>query len=113
MLHLVLRPVARQLYEDSEGLLDDLDWRHGYIAAYSADPDAAKPRERLVTHTDDSEITMNVGLGDEYEGGLLEFRGLRNTPEEGQLLGTFKPEVGVALGTSVFHLNLYSFPAIC
>ena len=105
LLHLVLRPVARQLYEDSEGLLEDLDWRHGYIAGYSVSPTEGKPRERLVTHTDDSDVTMNIGLGDKYEGGLIEFRGLRNTPEEGQLQGTFEPEIGVAVVHAGRHFH--------
>ena len=55
LFHLVMRPIARQLFWESEGLQQDLDWRNGYIAGYSATPDTGKPRERLVTHTDDSE----------------------------------------------------------
>lgn len=105
LFHLVLRPTSRQLYQDSESLLEDLDWRHGYIAGYSATPGAGKPRERLVTHTDDSEVTLNIGLGDVFEGGLLEFRGLRGTPEEGQLLGTVQPEVGKAVVHAGRHFH--------
>ena len=97
LFHLVMRPISRQLFLESEDLQKDLDWRNGYIAGYSAKPGAGKPRERLVTHTDDSEVTLNVCLGDIFEGGLLEFRGLRGTPEEGQLLGEFQPQQGLAL----------------
>lgn len=97
LFHLVMRPLARELFFQSEQLENDLDWRHGYIAGYSAKPGAGKPRERLVTHTDDSEVTMNVCLGDDFEGGLLDFRGLRGTQEEGQLLGTFQPQLGLGL----------------
>jgi len=97
LFHLVMRPLAQQLFLESEQLQDDLDWRNGYIAGYSATPTSAKPRERLVTHTDDSEITMNICLGDDFEGGALEFRGLRGTPEEGPLVGTYEPELGKAL----------------
>ena len=97
LFHLVMRPISRQLFFESEDLQGDLDWRNGYIAGYSAQPGAGKPRERLVTHTDDSEVTLNVCLGDVFEGGLLEFRGLRGTPEEGQLVGEFQPQIGLAL----------------
>lgn len=97
LFHLVMRPLARELFSHSEGLQSDLDWRHGYVAGYSAQPGSGKPRERLVTHTDDSEVTMNTCLGDQFKGGLLEFRGLRGTPEEGQLVGTFEPQRGLGL----------------
>lgn len=98
LFHLVMRPLARELFSNSEGLQTDLDWRHGYVAGYSAQPGKGKPRERLVTHTDDSEVTMNTCLGDDdFQGGLLEFRGLRGTPEEGQLVGTFEPQRGLGL----------------
>jgi len=97
LFQLVMRPIARHLFFESEQLQDDLDWRNGYIAGYSSQPNAVKPRERLVTHTDDSEVTMNICLGDVFQGGALEFRGLRGTPEEGQLLGTFEPQIGLAL----------------
>ncbi|CAB9505104.1 Procollagen-lysine 2-oxoglutarate 5-dioxygenase [Seminavis robusta] len=98
LFHLVMKPVARQLFLQSEGLMSDLDWRHGYIAGYSATPDGTgKPRDRLVVHTDDSECTLNINIGDVFEGGLLEFRGLRGTEEEGQLMGTFEPQMGLAV----------------
>jgi hypothetical protein len=96
LFHLIMRPMTRHLFQSTESL-DDLDWRQGYVAGYSASPTDGKPRERLVTHTDDSEVTLNIGLGDGFEGGLLEFRGLRGTDHEGELVGTFQPEEGVAL----------------
>jgi len=96
LFHLIMRPITRHLFQSTESL-DDLDWRQGYVAGYSASPTEGKPRERLVTHTDDSEVTLNVGLGDEFEGGELEFRGLRGDKEEGELVGTFLPQPGLAL----------------
>jgi hypothetical protein len=95
LFHLVMKPVARQLFLLSEGLVSELDWRHGYIAAYSATPGTGKPRDRLVVHTDDSEVTMSMCLGDVFEGGLLQFHGLRGAPEE--LVGGYKPQIGVAV----------------
>ena len=60
LFHLVMKPIARQLFFESEGLQQDLDWRNGYIAGYSAKPGTGKPRERLVTHTDDAECTRTL-----------------------------------------------------
>lgn len=96
LFHLIMRPITRHLFQSTESLAE-LDWRQGYVAGYSASPTEGKPRERLVTHTDDSEVTLNIGLGDEFEGGLLEFRGLRGTAKEGELVGSFQPEEGLAL----------------
>ena len=56
IFHLILRPVSAQLYKDIELRGGDLDWRQGFIAAYSSDPTTSKPRQRLVAHTDDSEV---------------------------------------------------------
>jgi hypothetical protein len=96
LFHLIIRPITRHQFQSTESLAE-LDWRQGYVAGYSASPTEGKPRERLVTHTDDSEVTLNIGLGDEFEGGLLEFRGLRGTAKEGELVGSFQPEEGLAL----------------
>ena len=96
LFHLILRPIARQLFEQSESLAE-LDWRQGYVAAYAAKPMTDKPRNQLVTHTDDSEVTLNIGLGDNFEGGHVEFRGLRGTAEEGELIDDFQPVEGRAL----------------
>ena len=97
LFHLVMRPISKHLFQTSE-TIKELDWRQGYVAGYSAKPSEGRPRERLATHTDDSEVTLNVCLGDEhFEGGLLEFRGLRGTDEGGHLIGTFQPQPGLAL----------------
>ena len=101
LFYLVLRPISAHLFASTETGGADLDWRNGYVAGYSAQPalETATPRERLVSHTDDSEVTLNVCIGDEdgFEGGLLEFRGLRGTAEQGELLGTYQPEIGRAV----------------
>lgn len=57
MFHLILRPISAQLYRDTELEAGDLDWRQGYIAAYSSTPTNSKPRQRLVPHTDDAEVS--------------------------------------------------------
>jgi hypothetical protein len=104
LFHLVLRPISRQLYQETE-TLGDLDWRQGYIAAYSASPSTTKPRRRLVPHTDDSEVTLNTNIGDVFEGGLLEMRGLRGMADAGDLYGEYQPQVGRALIHAGRHLH--------
>ena len=96
LFHLVLRPISRHLFSQTECGGGDLDWRHGFIAGYSASPSLGKVRERLVSHTDDSEVTLNVCLGDpDFEGGLLHFNGLRGTTEPHDEV--FQPITGRAL----------------
>lgn len=106
LLHLITRPISRHLYQTTEmggsselgsKVEADLDWRHGFIAAYSATPNAHKPRQRLVPHTDDAEVTLNVCVGDEFEGGKLRFWGLRGSSDGGKLVAEYTPQVGRAL----------------
>lgn len=97
VFHLVIRPISSHLFKTTEMGGGTLDWRHGYIAAYSAKPTDGKPRQRLVPHTDDSEVTLNICIGEEFEGGKLHFWGLRGTSEEGVWNGKFKPRVGTAI----------------
>ena len=106
MLHLIARPLSRHLFAETERF-DDLDWRQGYVAGYSRDPSAVRstPRQRLVSHTDDSEVTLNVGFGNVFEGGALRFRGLRGTGEEGDLVGEVQPRLGTALLHAGRHLH--------
>ena len=115
-----IQPMSRHLFATTENLThgekDDsqqlLDWRQGYIAGYSASPTSAKGanRHRLVPHTDDSEVTLNVCLGEEtFEGGSVEFYNLRGTAEEGELVGKARrPDVGTALIHSGRHLHAVS-----
>ena len=115
-----IQPISRHLFATTEilahGEKDDseqlLDWRQGYIAGYSASPTSEKGvnRHRLNPHTDDSEVTLNVCLGEEtFEGGSVEFYGLRGTAEEGELVGKARrPDVGTALIHSGRHLHAVS-----
>jgi hypothetical protein len=105
LFHLVLRPISRQLYQETETLLGDLHWRQGYIAAYSASPSPTEPRRRLVLHTDDSEVTLNTNIDDVFEGGLLERRGLRGMADAGDLYGEYQPQIGRALIHAGRHLH--------
>ena len=100
MFHLVVRPIARLLYTETK-IKRELDFRHGYVAGYSdrASSERAVTRDHLVSHTDDSDVTLNVCLGDDFEGGTLRFYGLRGTSQEGKLIGEYEP----ARGTAVIH----------
>jgi hypothetical protein len=104
LFHLILRPITKHLYYETEAK-GDLDWRQGYIAAYSANPSTTRPRERLVPHTDDSEVTLNVNIGDVFEGGKLEMRGLRDARDAGSLYGIYEPQLGRALIHAGRHLH--------
>lgn len=96
LLHIIIRPISRHLFKGTELKGGDLDWRQGYVAKYRAQQDTeAKHKNRLVVHTDDSEVTLNIGLGADFEGGLLQFWGLRGQKTE--LLGTYSPIPGRAI----------------
>ncbi len=58
VFHLILKPISAKLYRDTELEGGDLDYRHGFIAAYSGSPTTSKPRQRLVPHTDDAEVSV-------------------------------------------------------
>ncbi|KAK1372822.1 2-oxoglutarate and Fe(II)-dependent oxygenase superfamily protein [Heracleum sosnowskyi] len=49
-----------------------LDSHHGYIVEYGKDRD-----DHLDLHVDDSEVTLNVCLGEQFSGGELFFCGVR------------------------------------
>lgn len=57
VFNLIVRPISAQLYKDTELSGGDLDFRQGYIASYSSDPTISKPRQGLVPHTDDAEVS--------------------------------------------------------
>ncbi len=97
LFQLVVRPISRHLYQHTEMGAGDLDWRHGFLAAYAANPNVHQPRQRLVPHTDDAEVTLNICIGDIFEGGSLQFWGLRGTDMAGKLVGEYIPQRGRAL----------------
>eukprot|EP00531_Pseudo-nitzschia_arenysensis_P012569 CAMPEP_0116137314 /NCGR_PEP_ID=MMETSP0329-20121206/12185_1 /TAXON_ID=697910 /ORGANISM="Pseudo-nitzschia arenysensis, Strain B593" /LENGTH=391 /DNA_ID=CAMNT_0003632227 /DNA_START=266 /DNA_END=1442 /DNA_ORIENTATION=+ len=105
IFNLILRPVSAQLYRDTDLEGGDLDWRHGFIAAYSGSPTTSKPRQRLVPHTDDAEVTLNMCFGDEFDGGNLKFWGVRGDQTAGKFVGEYQPEIGRAILHSGRHLH--------
>ncbi|GAX13633.1 hypothetical protein FisN_14Lh356 [Fistulifera solaris] len=94
LFRVILYPISIHLFDNIH-----LDWYHSFVAGYAAQPNCVTPRQFLVPHTDDSEVTLNVCLGDEdFEGGLLEFG-----PMRGQLTKTkiqtdkVQPRIGYGL----------------
>ena len=123
LFHMYIKPISQHLFAQTEKLVASdsssilLDWKQGYVAGYSAQPSESKgaTRHRLVPHTDDAEVTLNCCLGKEnYEGGSVEFYGLRGTEDEGQLVGVARrPNVGTALLHSGRHLHAVEEGELC
>jgi len=65
-----LRPLLARLYRPFDG--GGLDAHHSYLIEYGSELD-----ESLAWHADDSEVTLNLCLGDDFIGSELTFLGLR------------------------------------
>ncbi|BBN15797.1 hypothetical protein MPTK1_7g00930 [Marchantia polymorpha subsp. ruderalis] len=65
-----INPMAAVLFANVGG--SSLDTHHGFVVEYSMDRDLD-----LGFHVDDSEVTLNVCLGKDFDGGELFFRGVR------------------------------------
>lgn len=65
-----LQPLLARLYLHFGG--GHLDAHHSYLVEYGRDLD-----ESLAWHADDSEVTLNLCLGEEFSGAELTFLGLR------------------------------------
>lgn len=68
-----LRPIAGVLFPDCGG--GSLDSHHGFLVEYDAESPGHD--RALGFHVDDSEVTLNMCLGDEFTGGDLFMRGRR------------------------------------
>ncbi len=88
LLRRLMVPLARLLYtekgKDGAGRFAELDWRHGYVISYSDPEGKHGSRSRLSAHTDDSELTLNICLGHEFDGGHLTFGGQRGSAAAAQ-----------------------------
>lgn len=65
-----LRPFAALLYPEVGGA--SLDDHHAFVVDYAPGKDTS-----LDFHVDDAEVTLNLCLGETFEGGALYFRGRR------------------------------------
>lgn len=63
-------PMSRVFFPEVGGLT--LDSHHGFVVEYGVNRDI-----ELGFHVDDSEVTLNVCLGEQFYGGDLFFRGVR------------------------------------
>ncbi len=70
LLQRCLAPLGARLYPDLGAAA--LDAHHGFVVHYEDGKD-----EDLGFHVDDSEMTLNLCLGDEFGGSELYFRGMR------------------------------------
>jgi hypothetical protein len=71
-----------------------LDWRHGYVISYSDAQGQHGKRTRLLKHTDDSELTLNICLGRTFKGGAITFGGKRGSTTSATLLRSQSAENG-------------------
>ena len=96
-----LGPLATRLFPEHAG--DRLDEHHGFLADYGQGRD-----QELGFHVDDSEVTLNLCLGERFTGSELVFRGLRcarhlQTEEEEGEVFAYEHEPGVA----VLHAGMH------
>jgi len=103
LLHLIVRPLSCLIFRTSELDGGDLDFRHGFVTGYSPRPSASSGTHRqwLNSHTDDSEITLNLCLGGTFKGGDLTLSGLRGVDEEDWDNVVYSPSEG----TAVLHVG--------
>jgi hypothetical protein len=96
-----LRPLLARLYRPFDG--GELDAHHSYLVEYGQELD-----DSLAWHADDSEVTLNLCLGEEFTGAELTFLGLRcrdhmqtrPTPDE---VHSFEHHPGVLLLHAGLH----------
>ena len=84
-----LWPLSRHLFPVQASRFDD---HHSFIVRYRADEDLG-----LDMHTDDSDVTFNVCIGEEFTGATLSFCGMFGSPDHRHHTHTYQHEVGRAI----------------
>jgi len=84
-----LWPMARRLFPKEGAQFDD---HHSFIVRYRADEDLG-----LDMHTDDSDVTFNVCLGEVFTGATLSFCGMFGAPDHRKWSHTYQHQVGRAI----------------
>ena len=84
-----LWPVAKKLFPKQASQFDD---HHSFIVRYQAEEDLG-----LDMHTDDSDVTFNVCMGEEFTGSTLSFCGMFGSPDHRKFSLVYHPEVGRAI----------------
>jgi hypothetical protein len=96
LLLTILNAVYPLLFPDYSSL-GELDWCQGYVVGYSSILTSGVQRSALVHHTDDSEVTINIALTDDYSGGSLCFGRMRGSDCTDSIEFSTKPSAGIAL----------------
>jgi predicted 2-oxoglutarate/Fe(II)-dependent dioxygenase YbiX len=96
----IVKPMSKVLYP---AFGESLDYFYGFVNEYVPLEEAKKDsgRNALRTHTDDSEVTLNINLGLEFEGGDLIFSGQRGTTSENKENIQVKP----VMGSAILHIG--------
>ncbi|KAK3287712.1 hypothetical protein CYMTET_4787 [Cymbomonas tetramitiformis] len=100
LLDKYLKPIAAQLYPDYGGAT--LDHHRSFTVKYHEDGDV-----ELAYHYDDSEVTLNVCLGEQFEGGELLFGSMRDCASQ-----TSRYPLRHDVGTGVLHRGHHMHEAV-
>ena len=93
----VVEPFAQRFFPEVAEC--GLDAHHAFIVEYSPETD-----DRLSWHVDDAEVTLNLCLGDVFEGGDLVFRGRRCARHRDSGWSSEEvTEVAHVTGTAILH----------
>ena len=90
-------PIAAQLFAPFVGA--GLDAHHAYVVDYAIDAD-----EELGFHVDDSEVTLNLCLGESFSGAELVMLGMRcDAHRQTRVLPGEALEIEHEVGTAILH----------
>jgi len=93
----IVDPLSKTLYPEVDDPNSKSSYRYGFILGYSNKPgEEHVSRKALEAHTDDSEVTLTVCLGRDYEGGEVTLKHLRSHPNEGETQSSIKMKTGEA-----------------
>lgn len=101
-----LNPLARIAFP--EWTYEGLDSHRVFTVLYQAQPkdtrDPAQKQQRdLSVHFDNAEVTLNVSLNTEYEGGEIHFGNVRTGPTSVLNTGTQDVVIEHKFGWGIFH----------
>lgn len=86
MMKHFITPLAQELFD-----IKDLNYHHSFVIRYKIGEDVD-----LKTHVDKSDITINLCLGKEFEGGNVYFKGLKDSNDD-NLYNEYISKVGKAI----------------
>lgn len=93
----VVDPLSKHLFPNECTSDASSHYRYGFVLGYAKDAlEGNISRKALDPHTDDSEVTLTVCLGQEYEGGEVTLKHIRSDPKEGELQQSIKMKTGQA-----------------